>query len=115
MLETSNPNHEGRFQPQGTTAERELRLIIVGTATASAACRHRNSSQVLKALCGLHDALDLEQGPGAIDLYSLYHYLADLVRLDAWNTVTSVLDDLMVIWLQTMVEVQEERLEQVMH
>lgn len=79
-----------------------MQLILMAYNVAIVACGQRDLKRATDAVNILRNALDLEQGQVAIDLFSLYLYVADLMRMSEWDEAAGILRELMDAWMQAL-------------
>ena len=96
------------YRHQQVTSANPLQLILMAYDVAIAACGQRDLERAAEALNVLRNALDLEQGQVAMDLFSLYLYVADLARMGEWGEAAGILRELMNAWIEAMAHEQEE-------
>jgi flagellin-specific chaperone FliS len=103
-----NPNHVTQtYRQHQVMSASPLQLILMAYDAAITACKRKDLKRATDALNVLRNALDLDQGQVAIDLFSLYLYVADLARLGQWDEAANILRELMGAWMQALAQEQQ--------
>ena len=97
MFQASHGTYE--YRQQDVMGASPIHLIVLVYDQAIKACGNQDFAKATKAISILRDALDFDYGEIASNLFGLYQWCLDCIRVGDFDAASNILSDLREAWV----------------